>query len=175
VGVKKTTRSPKNKSVLTRSRSWEIFAAIRGVKFFLSEKKLILLTKKILRLAEAHAQTSYLPPRNVSILSLVICSDREIHKLNKAYRNKDKPTDVLSFSQIEGEAKDAGGVILGDIVISSQTLTQQAVEYKVTKLQELQRLLVHGTLHLFGYDHENVSKKERYKMEKLEDKILGLL
>jgi probable rRNA maturation factor len=164
-----------NKTTIITSRRWQVLLSVSVKKLFITEPDLVLLSKKILKKVELLCHRSYLPPKGVTTLSLVICSDKEIRKLNKFYRYKDKATDVLSFSQIEGEARGSGGQILGDIVISSETLKRQAIEYGVTNYEELCRLLVHGILHLCGYDHEKVSKNEKLKMEKLEDTILSLL
>lgn len=114
----------------------------------------------------------YRPPQQVQTVSVVLCGDSFIHRLNAAYRGKDRPTDVLSFSQLEG----AGGgdrTLLGDIVISVPTLIRQAKQYRVTERQELLRLLIHGVLHLFGFDHENVPKAEERRMHYFEDLVMG--
>jgi probable rRNA maturation factor len=96
-------------------------------------------------------------------LSLTIVSDRSIRKLNRDYRGKDAPTDVLSFSQIEEagvspQNPDAlinrAGLVLGDVVISIDTALLQALEFGVTPTARLRTLLIHGFLHLLGYDHE---------------------
>ena len=106
--------------------------------------------------------------------------DREIHRLNRDYRGKDKPTDVLSFPQLE----DAGTRLtafpgaarsLGDLVISIPTARRQAIEYKHSFEREMLRLCVHGILHLMGYDHENVSAAEARRMVKTEDAVLDSL
>src|SRR5271169_5212713 len=95
-------------------------------------------------------------------LSLTLTSDRAIRKLNREYRGIDAPTDVLSFSQIEQagappdprSVKNRPGLPVGDVVISIDTALRQAREYRVTPSSRLRRLLVHGFLHLIGYDHE---------------------
>ena len=96
-------------------------------------------------------------------LSILLTTDSEIRKLNKRYRAKDKATDVLSFPV------DAKSPLfhqsLGDLVISWETTKTQAKEYNTTIREEFLRLLVHGFLHLCGYDHENVSAKEAKRMQ----------
>jgi probable rRNA maturation factor len=96
-------------------------------------------------------------------LSLTLTSDRAIRKLNREFRGIDAPTDVLSFSQIEqaGAApldplsvKNSPGLPVGDVVISIDTAIRQAHQYRVSLSSRLRRLLVHGLLHLIGYDHE---------------------
>jgi probable rRNA maturation factor len=96
-------------------------------------------------------------------LSLTLTSDRAIRRLNRDYRGIDAPTDVLSFSQIEQDGtalldpqsvKNKLGLPLGDVVISIDTAIRQARELRITAASRLRRLLIHGFLHLIGYDHE---------------------
>jgi probable rRNA maturation factor len=108
-----------------------------------------------------------------SELSVVLTGDREIRKLNKAYRKKDKTTDVLSFPLLEGKRLDPGSVhrvALGDVVISVPQAKRQAEQQKKRLKEELALLLVHGILHLLGYDH--VTKAQEKKMFGLQDRIL---
>jgi len=88
-------------------------------------------------------------------INLALVSDIEIQKLNRAFRHKDKPTDVLAFPMNEDG-------ILGDIAISEETTKKNAESYGVTYRQELKRLVIHGVLHLLGYDH---GKKMRHAEE----------
>ena len=92
-------------------------------------------------------------PREVE-LSLVFCDDDFIHALNRDYRGKDKPTDVLSFPQ------DRESGMLGDIVISVPTAVRQAQERDVSTETEIEWLYLHGALHLLGYDHETEEQLE---------------
>lgn len=94
-------------------------------------------------------------------LSLVLCDDAMIHQLNRDYRGKDSPTDVLSFSQREGELADQDDPVLGDVVISVETASRQMVEQNHDLESELVVLLVHGILHLLGYDHETAEDAGR--------------
>jgi probable rRNA maturation factor len=95
---------------------------------------------------------------NKAELSIVLVSDAQIRRLNKLYRNKDKPTDVLSFPIGE---KVNGWFILGDVVISVDTAKRQAKELGYSLEEELKRLLVHGLVHLLGYDHELGGEEEK--------------
>ena len=79
-------------------------------------------------------------------VNLRLTNDQEIKQLNKQYRKKDKPTHVLSFYM--GEEG-----IIGDIAISTETAKKNAPRFGNTYEQELRRLVIHGTLHLLGYDH----------------------
>ena len=93
-------------------------------------------------------------------ISLVLVSAQKIQEINKKYRRQNKPTDVLSF---------AG---LNEIFICPQVVKKQAKEFGVSFNRELARALIHGILHLKGYDHEK-SRKEAERMRKLEEKILN--
>ena len=102
-------------------------------------------------------------------MCITICNDPAIRKLNKTYRFKDKATDVLSFPVYEDHDQKLPILNLGDVIISIDTAKRQAVEYDVNLYQEVLRLLIHGILHLLGYDHENVPKKEELRMRRKED------
>jgi len=99
--------------------------------------------------------------------------DDEIRRLNRDYRRKDRPTDVLSFSLREGEFGDVSRS-MGDVVISLETAARQAVENGFSTEEAVDRLLVHGILHLAGYDHETSARDER-RMKRKERAVLRLL
>ncbi len=107
-------------------------------------------------------------------LGILFVTDTEIQELNRQYRGKDKPTDVLSFSQVEG-LPAAHNTELGDIVISAARAKAQRKKFGTTFNQEILRLLIHGTLHLVGYDHENVPPREGARMRKKELEIFRKL
>ena len=99
-----------------------------------------------------------------SELSIVLCDDDFIHKLNREHRAKDKPTDVLSFPQAEFTAPECPAPghflhLLGDVVISLDTAERQAQSRKRSLLEEVRFLLGHGVLHLVGYDHATPEEK----------------
>lgn len=108
-------------------------------------------------------------------LSLVLTDDAAIHKINRQWRHKDKATDVLSFPQLspkELQTMSANAPwMLGDIIISIPTAKRQAKERGHGLRKELERLLVHGLLHLLGYDHE-IGEKEARRMQRLERRLL---
>ena len=97
-------------------------------------------------------------------------TDREIHVLNRQYRGKDKPTDVLSFPL----ADELQPFLLGDVVISVETAAHQAQQRGHSLRKELQTLLIHGVLHLLGYDHE-VSRSEAVRMHRKEREVKAVL
>ena len=87
------------------------------------------------------------------ILSVVLCDDAFILPLNRDFRGKDKPTDVLSFAQREGDFANKNDPLLGDVIVSFETTRRQSVEHNQTTTQELELLLTHGILHLLGFVH----------------------
>lgn len=104
-------------------------------------------------------------------LSILLVGDEEMREINAEYRGKDRPTDVISFAMSDGEFPTLNKDILGDVVISLDTAKRQAIERGVTIAQEVNFLLIHGILHLNGYDHER-SEPERLKMEKKEMELI---
>jgi probable rRNA maturation factor len=103
-------------------------------------------------------------------LSLTLTSNASIRELNRDYRNKDRATDVLSFSQIEERdgvpsdpraVRNVDGMPLGDVVISIDTALAQARKYGIAPAERLRTLLIHGFLHLLGYDHERAPSEAR--------------
>ena len=117
----------------------------------------------------------YLKVKSSSI-SVLFTNDTEMIELNKKYRGKDKSTDVLSFSMREGESFPSNEKEnLGDIVISLDYVARQAEEFEVYLEDEIKRLLVHGCLHLLGYEHESVSENVAKEMFDKQEEILQLL
>lgn len=102
-------------------------------------------------------------------LSVLLTDDATVHPLNRDWRGKDRPTDVLSFSQVEGEPIPGAPLMLGDVIISVETASRQADERGHSLARELQILLVHGIVHLLGYDHEDDDEAE--EMEAIERAI----
>ena len=103
-------------------------------------------------------------------LSVTFVDNGEIHALNREFRGKDKPTDVLSFPLFEADEgfevdPAIGAVALGDIVISAERAKEQADEYGHSFAREVCFLAVHSTLHLLGYDHEVSEEDEKYMNE----------
>ena len=104
---------------------------------------------------------------------VTLVSDERIHALNRDYRDKDRPTDVLSFAQNEGEFADMNAELLGDVIISVETAERQREVRGLTLVEEVTHLLIHGILHLRGYDHELDAEAEI--MEAEERRIWGAI
>jgi probable rRNA maturation factor len=88
-------------------------------------------------------------------LSVVFVDDSEIEALNQKYLNRPGPTNVISFPMREGEFSDLSPLVLGDVVISTQTAQREASESGMDVETRIDQLLVHGILHIFGFDHES--------------------
>ncbi|OGP87615.1 MAG: rRNA maturation RNase YbeY [Deltaproteobacteria bacterium RBG_19FT_COMBO_43_11] len=108
-------------------------------------------------------------------LSLCFIDDEKIKQLNKQYLGKNKATNVLSFSLREDEYGNVNPHVLGDIVISVETAERDALESGLTIAQEIDFLLIHGLLHLLGYNHENATKKEKNIMQMKEKELFNIV
>ncbi len=111
--------------------------------------------------------------------SLLFTSDAEIHALNRQWRERDKPTNVLSFPMLEraellGLASEGPPVMLGDVALAYETCAREAGEKGIPLEHHAAHLIVHGLLHLAGHDHE-LGSEEAEAMEALEVKALALI
>lgn len=112
-------------------------------------------------------------------ISVRLTDNDEVQGLNRAYRAKDKPTNVLSFPMVQEDLLDAladsddGEVLLGDIILARQVCESEAAEKGVTASEHAAHLIVHGTLHLLSYDH--MADDEAEHMEDLERAALATL
>jgi probable rRNA maturation factor len=107
-------------------------------------------------------------------LTVVLVDDREITRLNRQYFRRNRPTNVISFPLMDDSPVSLRSRILGDVVISAETAQRDAGKAGEQAQDEILFLLVHGILHLFGYDHEG-AKEERLGMETKEREIFSLL
>jgi probable rRNA maturation factor len=130
----------------------------------------------------AAAALEYMGRSGVEV-SILLCGDTEIHELNRLHRNQDKPTDVLSFPLSSAASEDAEGapvpawpdepgkrIHLGDIAISVDSVRRNAEEWEIAYTQELQRVAIHGVLHLLGMDH--TTNEPDQEMLQLQERIL---
>lgn len=125
------------------------------------------MARRLLR-AEGQAQDTE--------VSILLTDDAHIAQLNSQYRHVEGPTDVLSFSQTEGDDEPIPGMednLLGDVVISVETAQRQAAEQAKSLESEMDMLLVHGLLHLLGYDHAEPDE-ERVMFAKQDEFLKGL-
>ena len=111
---------------------------------------------------------------NISV-NIILTDNKFIQSINKNYRKKNSPTDVISFAyrdddlfpNHEGDIEE-----LGDVYISLEKASEQSLDFGVSLKDELKRLLIHGILHLLGYDHE-LSAEEEKKMSEMEDNVFN--
>ena len=145
------------------------------------------LSSRLLSVIDHPSLDGLIPP--MSEVCLTLLTDQEIHELNREYRGKDRPTDVLSFALLEGEQLQLPpdlAIPLGDIMISVETAMRQVRRSALPRLtsalrmghiwglsEELSFLALHGFLHLLGFDHEEEDEAE--EMERLELTLLPTL
>jgi probable rRNA maturation factor len=118
----------------------------------------------------------YLPNNKPWELFILLCGDKTITALNKQYRNKNEPTDILCFNLgIEMDIPDKKRTVYqpGDIIISLDTLRENAKYFKTSEDEELRRLVIHGILHLAGMNHKTLNTDE--PMLVLQEEILNKL
>ena len=149
---------------MSRNRGGDTFAAVsveiigRSRVRKISRRRLKRSARRILKiLGQGRAE-----------LSLALVDNREMQKLNARYRDKNEPTDVLAFPA--GKALLPGMQVLGDVVISVEKAEEQARKRRKTLGQEIRTLLIHGVLHLLGYDHER-SRRDARVMRGMEKKV----
>ena len=117
---------------------------------------------EILRRARAIAAAAQCEQFEISI---VLTDDDQIQNLNRMYRGKDRPTDVLAFAMREGDFSSVAGELLGDVVVSVPTARRQALQQRRPLLDEVTMLLAHGILHLLGWDHDTAARDRRMRAE----------
>ena len=111
---------------------------------------------------------------NAHEISIVILDDRQMTQLNETYRGISKPTNVLAFPMQEGQFSDITPGLLGDVVISLETAEREAITAMISLEERISQLLIHGILHLLGFDHE-MGDREADAMEKKSLELLRLV
>ena len=139
------------------------------------EETLLAFSSPVLEAAAAFlkAEERQPFPKMPPELSLVFTDDASIREINAEWRQQDKPTNVLSFPAFPVTPGEKPGPMLGDIVIARETVEREAVDLGKSFEEHLTHLLVHGFLHLLGYDHMETEEAE--EMEALETRILASL
>jgi probable rRNA maturation factor len=107
-------------------------------------------------------------------LSILLVDDPQIATLNQKYLDRQGPTNVIAFAMREGEFSHLTPHLLGDVVISVDTAAREAQDAGLSRERRFNELLVHGILHLFGYDHED-SEKEALRMEEKSRELLEMI
>ncbi|HOF04033.1 MAG TPA: rRNA maturation RNase YbeY [Syntrophales bacterium] len=122
------------------------------------------LTKLLRSMGEAEAE-----------VSLLLVDDEGIREINRSYLNRDYPTNVISFSMREGNWGQLNPDLLGDIVVSVETARRDGERSGLSFTEAVDFLLIHGLLHLLGYDHEGDDPREKRRMEEKEEELFFLL
>ena len=122
--------------------------------------------------ARAALAGAKLPRAKLLELSLVLADDALVRRLNRRWRGKDRPTNVLSFASDEAAA-DGRALLLGDVVLAYETVAREAGAQGKTLAAHLAHLVTHGVLHLLGFDHQEDDEAER--MERRERRVLARL
>ncbi len=140
-----------------------------------------VLTRRAAEVAVAHSEFADLIEAALPIeISVRLTTDEDVHSLNRDYRGKDKPTNVLSFPMIEPELVEQiavggeGELLLGDIVLAHGVCAAEAKDKAIAFEHHAAHLIVHGTLHLLGYDHET-GEEQAEAMEAVERAALAAL
>jgi probable rRNA maturation factor len=120
------------------------------------------------RVRDVLSRAARITGARVDEISVLFCGDRRMRSLNRIYRKMDRPTDVLAFPS---GAPAAGGVFAGDVIVSVPYAKRQARRRGESPARELDRLLLHGFLHLLGYDHET----DHGEMDALEERVRSRL
>jgi len=107
-------------------------------------------------------------------LSILLVDDQQIAQLNQTYLNREGPTNVIAFSMREGQFNEITPNLLGDVVISMETARSEAEAAQLSLENRFDQLLIHGILHLLGYDHEQ-TRKQAKRMEDKSNSLLKML
>ena len=138
------------------------------IEFYNETKERVLEEKELKKLVKYALK--YMNLKNVSF-SVIFVDNNKIQELNRDYRNIDRVTDVITFRLADYEEVMCGKInILGDVYISLDKAKEQSIEYGHSYLRELSFLLIHGFLHLLGYDHMN--EEDEKEMFSLQEEIL---
>lgn len=152
--------------------------ALSGEESWPEQTDWTTLSERAIRAAFTQTPHNELTTLDVCVeISLRFTNDAEVQTLNRDYRHKDKPTNVLSFPMIAEDLletlsnSDDGEVLLGDIVLARETCAREADEKNIPFADHAAHLIVHGTLHLLGYDH--MEEHEAEEMEEMEVRALA--
>ncbi len=153
--------------------------SILGGKWTHAEKSIAAQCRRSVKVAIKLA-TPYLAKRHILRtrverleVSVVLASDTYVKKLNRKYRGKNAPTNVLSFPSFTGTPLEPGPILLGDVILAFETTRREAAGEEKSLYAHANHLVVHGVLHLLGYDH--LVERDARKMERLERLTLRAL
>jgi len=134
------------------------------------QQKQMVETAKLDAVAQKILSASECPEAELSVL---LVDDAGIQQINRDYLQRDWPTNVISFAMREGEGGGLHPDLLGDVIISTETAARDAIEADTSFESELYFLLLHGILHLLGYDHERGTEQQAAEMESREKDVFA--
>lgn len=143
-----------------------VSASLKRQILVAAKKTLNAIPKRLFRIKTRHAKTLS--------LSVVVLGPVAMKRLNFTYRKKNKPTDVLSFSRMEGQQIPTIHQEIGEVILCLSVAKKAAKDSQISLSEEVQRLTIHGVLHLFGYDHET-NQRDAKRMFALQESILAKL
>ena len=108
-------------------------------------------------------------------ISLLLVDDQQIMEFNSVYLKRNRPTNVISFAMAEGEFGNINPHTLGDIIVSTETAFRDAATGHIDFMDELEFLVIHGMLHLLGYNHEGADREEAEKMAARQNELFFFL
>jgi probable rRNA maturation factor len=132
-------------------------------KIDLTDRDIEKIVEKTLNITKKDSSEDY-------EVSVIFVSRDEIRQFNRDYRNIDRATDVISFSFSEGEGAQFAGLMLGDIVVCPEIVEKHSEDYGTAVCDEMTFVIVHGVLHLLGFDH--IKKNDREKMREMEQIVM---
>ncbi len=160
--------------------SFDIFLTVDDPRWTTAIEKIAVVTENVKNVVveTVFSEVEYLHLAKDFTVNLCLSDDDTVHKLNLEFRNMDKPTNVLSFANIDGDdfedmLNHENIVEMGDIIIAYETMQKQSKEQEISLEHHFCHLWTHGLLHLLGYDH--IDDNDRIEMEKLEIIILEKL
>lgn len=137
----------------------------RQKEFKIDRRRLRGSLKRLLR--ELHCEESE--------IGLLLVNDDQIRDFNRTYLNRNRSTNVISFAMQEGKFSEINPQLLGDIILSVETAHRDAAAAHLDFMEEVEFLVIHGLLHLLGYEHENTTAKEARRMKVRERELFSLL
>ncbi|MBE6450988.1 MAG: rRNA maturation RNase YbeY [Alphaproteobacteria bacterium] len=178
--LQKLLKHMKKKPRRCEMNSFDVFFNIEDLRWTAEISAISALVEDVKKavLQEVLPDVDFLSLNKDFVVNLCLSDDKTVHKLNLEFRNIDKPTNVLSFANIDSDDFDDmlafdETVELGDIIVAFETMKQQADEQEISLKNHFCHLMAHGLLHILGYDH--MEESDRLEMEQIEIAVLNKL
>jgi len=161
--------------IVIKDQAWDRIAGANNQDFFrvLAKAGLLALDQTEARYAQNAEPINRAAKSPHRLAVLILDNDQTVQNLNKTYRGKDKPTNILSFPQTQDREEDEQQVHIGDAILAYETVINETNRDKKPQIEHISHLIIHGVLHLLGYDHEHDTAAKQ--MEKLESELMEQL